>query len=186
MKKWLLALGLTSALMVAGCSSDSAEEDTNGDSDNQTEETNTNDEQSNDEQATKKELLNAQMNLKDAFKDYQAKIAAYEAAVSEEEPDPEAIKTSGEEALTAAQEASEEASNYTVEADLSEDMKSQYQEAISSLQAYYEEVASALEGNVEEADLSTADEKFTEFNDKLGEMYKEAGLLAPNMKDELS
>ncbi|ARI77299.1 hypothetical protein [Halobacillus mangrovi] len=183
MKKWLLALGLTSALVIAGCNGGSGEEEGNAESDSQTEEK----DQGNDEQAIKKELLNAQMNLKDTFKEYQAKIAAYEGAVSAEEPDVEAIKTAGEEALTEAQEAAEEAANYTVEADLSEDIKSQFQEAVTtSLKAYYEEVASALEGNVEEADLSTADEKFTEFNDKLGTIYEEVGLLTPNMKDELS
>lgn len=48
MKKWLLALGLTSAIVVAGCSSDdeSAEENTD-----QTEQT---DEKSGDEQDAKK------------------------------------------------------------------------------------------------------------------------------------
>ncbi|UOQ42752.1 hypothetical protein MUN89_12320 [Halobacillus salinarum] len=180
MKKWLIALGLTSALIAAGCSS-SDEGNTNGDS--QSEETS---DKSNDEQAMKKEVLNAQMNLKDTFHPYQSKISAYQSAVAAEEPDEEQIKSTGEEAKKAAQDAAKEAENYEVKADLSDEAISTYEEALPSLQAYYEGVAEALNNGLKDADLSKAEEKFTEFNDTLGKIYEDVGLNPPDMMKEFS
>lgn len=182
MKKWLLALGLTGALVLAGCGSDSS---SNGD-DSATSDKSEEQTEKQDENNVKKEILNAQMNVKDTFKQYQAKIVAYQEAVSAEEPDAEAIKAAGEEAKTAANEAAEEAANYTVEVDLPEEVNAQYTEAVASLQAYYEEVANALDANLQEADFTKAEEQFTQFSDQLATMYEEVGLLAPDMMKELS
>ncbi|MGV2620233.1 UNVERIFIED_CONTAM: hypothetical protein N8J90_03565 [Halobacillus marinus] len=180
MKKWLLALGLTSAIVVAGCSSDdeSAEENTD-----QTEQT---DEKSGDEQDAKKAVIDAQMNMKDTFHPYQEKITAYQTAASAEEPDAEAVKAAGKEAKTAADEAAEAATGFEVEADVSDEVKTQIEEAVPSLQAYYEEVSKALDESIEEADFTAADEKAAEFNEKIGKVFEDAGLAAPDMMKELS
>ncbi|WP_226579218.1 hypothetical protein [Halobacillus litoralis] len=184
MKKWLIALGLSSALVVAGCSGDT-DEGTDTENENQTEETN--EDQGTDEQAVKKALLNAQMELTNTFKTYQGKITAYQTAVSAEEPDTEQIKSAGEEAKTAANEAATTAADYTVEADLPEETKTKLEEAVPSLQAYYEEVEAALNENLENADFSKADEKFQEFNDQFGQILEDAGFPAtPNLMEEMS
>ncbi|MCA0970393.1 hypothetical protein LCM20_07315 [Halobacillus litoralis] len=181
MKKWLLAMGLTGALVLAGCGSDSTASEENGNA-SQSEETET----KQDETAVKKQLLATQMNIKDAFKEQQAKISDYEAAISAEEPDTETITTAADEAKAAADEAAKKAADYSIEAELPEDVTTQVQEAVASLQAYYEEVAAALEENPESADFTLAEEQFTQFNDQLGALYEEVGLLAPDMKKELS
>ncbi|SFF61270.1 hypothetical protein SAMN05216353_10383 [Halobacillus alkaliphilus] len=186
MKKWVLMLGIAGTLVIAGCNNDSSDE-SSSDSENQTEEQSSGEEESkNDDQAMKKEIMSVQMNMQDTFHPYQSKIAAYEEALVAEEPDPEAIKSAGEEAQKAAAEAADAASSYSIEADLPEDVITTYEEALPSLQSYYEEVASALESNVEEADLSQADEKFSEFTEQIAPVYEDAGLLKPEFKKEFS
>jgi hypothetical protein len=184
MKKWILALGILSVLAVAGCGSDS-EEGTSGDTGQEAEETNENQEM--DEQSLKKELMNAQMNLTNTFKTFQQKITSYQEAVSAEEVDEQAIQETGEEAKKAASEAATTAADYTVEADLPEDVRTNIEETIPTLQAYYEEVETALTDNMENADFSAAEEKFTEFNDQFGKILKDAGFPAsPNLMKEMS
>ncbi|MFQ3543039.1 hypothetical protein Q7A53_03065 [Halobacillus rhizosphaerae] len=184
MRKWLLALGLASALVAAGCSSNSSDENSNGSSDdNQSEESS---DQTSDKQSMKMAVLDEQMNMKDVFKPYQEKITAYQTEVSAEEPDQEKIKAAGKEAQTAAKEAADKASNYEIQADLSDDVKSQYKDALSSLQGYYQDVSDALDKDAAKADLSSAEEKFTNFNDTLGKIYEDVGLNAPDMMKEFS
>lgn len=184
MKKWLLALGLSGALVLTGCNSET-EEGTNADTENQTEDATEN--QENDQQKVKKELLSAQMALTNTFKPYQQKISAYKTAVSAEEPDAEAIQSAAEEAKTAASEASSMVDDYTIEADLPDDVMTKFEETLPSLQAYYEGVEKALNENMENADFTAAEEKFTEFNDQYNEIVKEAGFPAtPDLMEEMS
>ncbi|WP_181348349.1 hypothetical protein [Thalassobacillus sp. CUG 92003] len=181
MKKLLLALGLSSALVVAGCSDDG--EDTNTEDDTNTEEQNNSEEEN--AGAEKEQILDIQDKITKEFKQYQSKISAYQAAVGAEEPVDSEIESAAEEAKSAAEAGSEAAANYTIEADISDDMKDQYMDAMSSLEAYYNEVASALDENMMEADFSAAEEEFTAFNDALGSIYEEVGLYAPSMMEEL-
>ncbi|SFJ99343.1 hypothetical protein SAMN04487936_10660 [Halobacillus dabanensis] len=184
MKKWILALGILSVVAVAGCGSDS-EEGTNGETNNETEQTSENQEM--DEQAVKKELLNVQMDLTNTFKTFQQKINAYQEALSAEEVDEQAIQQTGEEAKKAASEGAAAAGDYAVEADLPEEMKTNIEETLPALQAYYEEVETALTDNMENADFTAAEEKFTEFNDQFGEILQDAGFPAtPNLMKEMS
>lgn len=183
MKKWLLALGLSGAIVLAGCSDDS-EENSNSEADHET--TEASESKETDELSVKKELLSAQMNLTNTFKPYQQKVTAYQTALSEEETDEATIETSAEEAKSAANEAATKAADYTIEADLPEDVKTNLQESLPSLQAYYEEVETAINDNIKNADFSSADEKFKEFNDQFGSTLEDAGLLAPNLMEEMS
>ena len=186
MKKWILTLGILSVFAVAGCGSDSEEGNNgNGETGKETEETNENQEM--DEQAVKKELLDAQMNITNTFKTFQQKITAYQEAISAEEVDEQAIQQTGEEAKKAASEAATTAGDYTVEADLPEGVKTNIEETLPALQAYYEEVETALTDNIENADFTAAEEKFTEFNDQFGKILKDAGFPAsPNLMKEMS
>ncbi|MCA1023247.1 hypothetical protein [Halobacillus litoralis] len=182
MKKWLIALGLTSALVTAGCSGDTEE---SSDSEGQNEETTETEEDNS--QDLKKSLMDAQMELTDTFKPHQQKISAYQAAISAEDPDAEAITSAGEEAKTAAGEAAAAASDYTVETELPDETKTKIQEAMPSLQAYYEEVEKALDENIEEADFTAADEKAEEFNEQFGQILTDAGFpAAPDLIGEMS
>lgn len=181
MKKWILALGILSVLAVAGCGSDS-EEGTNGETNKET-----NESQEMDEQAVKKELLNAQMNITNTFKTFQQKINSYQEALSAEEVDEQAIQKTGEEAKKAASEAATTAADYVVKAELPKDVKTNIEKTLPALQAYYEEVETALTDNMENADFTAAEEKFTEFNDQFGEILKDAGFPAtPNLMKEMS
>ncbi len=176
MKKWILALGILSVLAVAGCGSDS-EEGTNGETNKET-----NESQEMDEQAVKKELLNAQMNITNTFKTFHQKINSYQEALSASRK-----QQTGEEAKKAASEAATTAADYVVEAELPKDVKTNIEETLPALQAYYEEVETALTDNMENADFTAAEEKFTEFNDQFSEILKDAGFPAtPNLMKEMS
>ncbi|UOR12504.1 hypothetical protein [Halobacillus amylolyticus] len=181
MKKWLLAFGLTTVLALAGCGSSSSEEASKSNGEEKSSQ-----EKSSDEKAVKKEILNAQMNMASTFRPNHSKIAAYQTAVGEEEPDAEAIKTAGEKAKTAAEKASEQAANYEIKADLPEDITTKYKEALPSLQAYYDEAGKALEADLENADFSAANEKFKEFQSIVDSVYENAGLLTTDLMKEFS
>ncbi|UOQ93536.1 hypothetical protein MUO14_00570 [Halobacillus shinanisalinarum] len=181
MKKWLLAIGLTTVLALAGCGSSSTEGESKANGEEKSSQ-----EKGSDEKAVKKEILNAQMNMANTFRPNHSKIAAYQTAVGEEEPDMEAIKTAGEEAKTAAKKASEQATNYEIKADLPEEITTKYEEALPSLQSYYKEVGKALEADLENADFSTANEKFKEFQSIMDTVYEDAGLLTTDLMKEFS
>ncbi|MFC7060405.1 hypothetical protein [Halobacillus seohaensis] len=182
MKKWLMMLGITSMIVAAGCGSNTEEDSsTSGDSDN-----NNSEESSNDETATKKEILNIQQEMVSTFRPEQSQIADYEAAIGAEKPDEEAIKDAGEAAKSAAANAATKVEQFSIEGDLSNKIKEQYEKALPSLQAYYEEVETALDESLTEADLTEADKKFEEFQDQVSTIYEEADLLSTNLKSEFS
>ncbi|WP_079530088.1 hypothetical protein [Halobacillus hunanensis] len=181
MKKWLFAIGLTAALVLAGCGSSSSEEkSTSG-----AEETSSQENKSN-EKAVKKEILNEQMNMANTFRPQHSKIANYLTLAADEESTTEAIKTAGKEAITASEKAAELAESYKIKSDLPEKIKAQYEEALPSLQAYYSEVGKALNKSIENPDFTTANEKFDKFQQKLDGVYKDAGLLATDLMGEFS
>ncbi|SEH80435.1 hypothetical protein SAMN05192559_104224 [Halobacillus karajensis] len=181
MKKWLYVLGISGSLILTGCNGNA--EDTNAETENQAEEKT----EEVNEQQVKKEILKAQMELTNTFKPYQEKITAYQAAVSAEEPDSETIQSTGKEAKTAASEAASKVEDFTIEADLPEDVNTAFNDSLPSLQAYYEHVESALNENLEEADFTSAEEKFTEFNNQFNEIIEKAGFpAAPDLMEEMS
>ncbi|WP_163526194.1 hypothetical protein [Halobacillus ihumii] len=181
MKKWLFAIGLTAALVLAGCGSSSSEEESTPGA----EETSSQENKSN-EMTVKKEILNEQMNMANTFRPQHTKIANYQTLVADEESTSKAIKTAGKEALTAAKKAADSVESYKIKSDLPKEIKAQYEEALPSLKAYYSEVGKALNKSIENADFTTADEKFDKFQQKLDGVYKDAGLLATDLMGEFS
>ncbi|MFD2925760.1 hypothetical protein [Halobacillus naozhouensis] len=181
MKKFLFAIGLISVLVLAGCGSSSSEEKSTSGS----EETSSKEKKS-DKNAVKEEILNVQMNMANTFRPQHSKIASYQTLVADGESTSEAIKTAGKEALAASEKAADLAESYKIKSDLPKEIKAQYEEALPSLQAYYAEVGKALNKNIENADFTTANEKFNTFQQKLDAVYKDAGLLATDLMAEFS
>ncbi|UFU01261.1 hypothetical protein KO561_10100 [Radiobacillus kanasensis] len=176
MKKFLLALGLISAFVIAGCSQ----------SDEGTDKEKSSEEEKASESDVKTVLLDEQENFTDTFSPFQQTINAYQATIGDDEVTPEERAAAAEEALTAAKNAQTELENYEVSADLSDDMKESYTNALTTLKDYYAEVASAIEANADAADFTAAQTKWDEYQSAIGSIFEDADLLAPNMADALS
>ncbi|WP_053219454.1 hypothetical protein [Virgibacillus senegalensis] len=187
MKKFLLSLGLISALTIAGCSQSDNEDDTaTGDDTAEQQEEDTKSDESNDNAEVKKELLNAQMDFTSTVSPYQQKINAYQGNLADEEVSEEDIEASAEEALTAAKDAQTELENYQFEADVPDEVKENYQQAIATLGDYYSETETAINDSALEPDFSAAQDKWDEFQEQITSIYEGQDMFAPNMADALS
>ncbi len=186
MKKFLLSLGLISALTIAGCSQSDSEDDTADDNAAEQQDEDTQSDDSSDNSEVKKELLSAQMDFTSTISPYQQKINAYQANLEDEEASDEDIEASAEEALTAAKDAQAELEDYQFEADVPNDVKESYQQAISSLGDYYSEMETAIDTSALEPDFSAAQEKWDQFQEQITSIYEGQDMFAPNMADALS
>ncbi|QDP40415.1 hypothetical protein [Radiobacillus deserti] len=175
MKKFLLALGLISALVIAGCQSDDGK-----DKEEKASEENASDSD------VKLVLLDEQANFTSTFSQFQQPINAYQATIGDEEVTPEDRAAAADEALVAAKNAQTELDNYKPSADLPDDVKDSYTKALTMLKDYYSEVASAIEANADAADFTSAQAKWDEYQSAIGTLYENSDLLAPNMADALS
>ncbi|MCP3030738.1 hypothetical protein LF817_05230 [Halobacillus sp. A1] len=180
MKKWLITLGIATVITVAGCSNE--EDSNNGDSNDNdsTEET------ASEDTSANKEILNVQQDMATTFRPEQSQIADFEAAVGAEEPDEDTIRDAGEAAKSAASDAAAKVEEYEIEADLSDDIIEQYEEALPSLKSYFEEVESALDESLTDADLTSANEEFEKFQETINGIYEDADLNPTNLKNEFS
>ncbi|SDJ68209.1 hypothetical protein [Sediminibacillus albus] len=189
MKKFLLSLGLISALVIAGCSQSETDEETNGDDNSEeqsTDEQSKKEEESSDNAEVKKELLSAQMDFTSKISPYQQKINAYQASLADEEATDEDIQKAADEALTAAGEAQSELDGYKIEANVPEDIKERYEQAIAILAEYYSEAEAAIEESALEPDFTAAQEKWDNFQSSITDIYEGEDMFAPNMADALS
>ncbi|KGX85549.1 hypothetical protein [Pontibacillus marinus] len=203
MKHFLFLLSLATVLTVAGCSNgenagdsqDQPEKEEKQNEESKDEEKNQDNESTTEDQnkAVKSALLDAQMSLVKEIRSYNEKIVAVQSDLktlseTKEEKEKEKLKTSIQEGASEAQEASDQAvkaiESFEPEGELPEDMKSQLDDALTDLKAYFKEAKSALDTPLE-ADFSKADEKFKAFQEKISAMYKEVGLKAPNLSDEM-
>ncbi len=203
MKHFLFLLSLATVLTVAGCSNgentgesqdkSETEEKQNGESKGKEKNQNNESTEEDKNKAVKSALLDTQMSLVKEIRSYNEKIVAVQSDLktlseTKEEKKKEELKSSIQEGASEAQKASEQAvkaiESFEPEGELTEDMKSQLDEALMDLKAYFQEAKSAVDTPLE-ADFSKADEKFKAFQEKISAMYKEVGLKAPNLSDEM-
>ncbi|WP_117169396.1 hypothetical protein [Paraliobacillus sediminis] len=176
MKKLLFVFSLVTVLVVTGCSADENED--------ATAETETPEEQTTDDQSVQIGLLDAQSELTSDVAPYQQKINAYQAAIVDEEADEATVQAALDEAKTAAEEAASTLEGYTLDTELPEEQKAEYEEAISTLQTYYQEAQTSLDAD--EVDLTTAQAAWDEFQVKITSLYEANDLIAPDMASALS
>ncbi|KGP70794.1 hypothetical protein [Pontibacillus yanchengensis] len=187
MKKTLLTLGLSTLLVTTACGQ-TQDESKNAETEEKTEEN-----QQISKETIQSTLLDSQLALAKDIREHNAKIEALRANISkldtletEEEKNQlkQSIKDSAEEAKKAASNAQEALNSFEIKGELPEDTTNSLQASLDDLNAYFEEVKSSLDQPLQ-ADFSKADDLFTSFEDKLASIYKDADLLAPNMKKEL-
>jgi len=203
MKRFLFVMSLATVLTIAGCGNDDGNDETGGQNDteeNQNESSkNDNKDQENEsqgednEKATQSALLDTQMSLVQELRPHNKKIVAVQSDLktlseTKEEKEKEKLKTSIKEGATEGQKAADEAmkaiDSFEPSSELPDEMKSKVNEALKDLKAYFKESKSTLDTPLE-ADFSKADEQFKAFEDKIGSLYEEVGLNAPNLGDEM-
>lgn len=192
MKKLLLTLGLATVFVTAGCAQDSNNQD-NADQADQKEETNGDKKADNNKEA-QSVLLDTQMELVTEIRPHNTKIANVQSKIEElasieDEQELKEAKTEvmeqAKEAQAAADEAIKTIESFEVKGELSEEMTTTLNTALEDLNTYFTEAKTALDQPTE-ADFTKANESFDAFEQKMGKLYEEVGLLAPNMKKELS
>ncbi|TCT25524.1 hypothetical protein EDD68_10378 [Melghiribacillus thermohalophilus] len=181
MKKALLAIGLSSALLFAGCADDEGQ-------DVQEDQTNDNNDVTEvDENELKSSLLDTQMNLISELRVLNQTILEYDALLNgEEEPEEEALIAAAEEAKTAAEEALSKLESFEVSGTYTEEVQSSLEDSLEDLKTYFQERINALDESQTEPDFTAAQEAFDSFQEKFGSIFEEAGLLVPDMAKELS
>jgi hypothetical protein len=183
MKKLLMLLALGLVLVFTACQADEGKsEDTNEDATNAGE---------SNEDADAKELKSAlvknQIELVFDVRPSQQAINAYVAELAkpaEEAADAETVEGLKADALAAAEEAVAAIDAFELQGELTEDAKASFEAAIADLKASYEAYVTAI--SADETDFTAAEESFTSFNDKLGELFESAGLLKTDMSKELA
>ncbi|MBO8155004.1 MAG: hypothetical protein H0Z32_00970 [Bacillaceae bacterium] len=180
MKKALLALGLSSALIFAGCGQDEGqdvqEEQNNGNADVV----------EISEKEIKSSLLDTQMSLTTELRSLHQTILAYEGKIGAEDVTEEDLLKAADEAKAAAEEAVSKLDSFEMTGTFTEDIENSLKEALDSLKTSYQERLTAIEADPANPDLSKAEEAFGQFVDQLGSIFEEVGLLAPDMAKELS
>jgi hypothetical protein len=183
MKKLLMLLALGLVLVFTACQAEEGKsEDTNEDATNAGE---------GNEEADAKELKSAlvknQIELVFDVRSSQQAINAYVAELAkpaEEAADAETVEGLKADALAAAEEAVAAIDAFELQGELTEDAKASFEAAIADLKASYEGYVTAI--SADETDFTAAEESFTSFNDKLGELFESAGLLKTDMSKELA
>lgn len=176
MKKLLFVFSLVAVLFITGCSSDESKDETT--------EKEKPEAQATDDQSVQIGLLDAQSELTSDVAPYQQKINAYQAAIVDEEAEETTVQAALDDAKTASEEAASTLDGYTLETELPEEQKTQYEEAIASLQSYYKEVQTGLAAD--EVDLTAAQAVWDEFQVQINSLYEANDLIAPDMASVLS
>ncbi|TFJ94380.1 hypothetical protein [Lentibacillus salicampi] len=183
MKKRLTLMAIMLILVMAACEQTNHDADNNGDtSANEADKADTEEAGENDGKAVEKALLNNYLDLSRTLRPYQTTINTYIEVLN----DPEAAaasETSNKDAITAAEEAITALDGITVE-DLDEAKTEQFNEALTELKSAYEEYTTALAA--EEMDVTAAEDHLTAANEKLSQLFEEAGLHGTNLKKEIS
>jgi PBP1b-binding outer membrane lipoprotein LpoB len=179
MKK-LAAFGIVSALLFAsGCNQEAEPK----------KETTENTETKEQTADVKTALLDFQMQLVNAIVPKQKAITAYDSAVAtvndpatpaEEKPKPEEVEKLKADAVKASQELAQDVKNVEIPAEL-EKHKDAIQAALDDLSKSYESRSKSIGGDVTEAD-----NLFNEFQTKMGKIFEEEGLLAPDFLKSIS
>ncbi|WP_044895082.1 DUF4168 domain-containing protein [Bacillus alveayuensis] len=179
MKK-LAAFGIASALLFAsGCNQEAEPKK------EETEKTETKEETVD----VKTVLLDFQMQLINTITPKQKAIAAYDNAVAtvndpetpaDQKPTPEEIEKLKADAIKASQELAQDVKNVEIPAELDKH-KEAIEAAIEDLAKSYETRSKTLGGDVTEAD-----KLFNEFQTKMGKIFEEEGLLAPDFLKSIS
>jgi PBP1b-binding outer membrane lipoprotein LpoB len=179
MKK-LAAFGIASALLFAsGCNQEAEPKKET------TEKTETKEETAD----VKTALLDFQMQLVNTITPKQKAIAAYDSAVAtvndpqtpaDQKPKPEEIEKLKADAIKASQELAQDVKNVQIPAELDKH-KEAIEAALNDLSASYESRSKNLGGDVTEAD-----KLFNEFQTKMGKIFEEEGLLAPDFLKSIS
>jgi len=129
------------------------------------------------------ELINFQMEVIDVLRIKHKAIAAYDDAVAatnnpevpqEEKPTPEELEQLKAEAIKASEELAQDVKKVQVPTELDKHKKA-IKEALNDLSASYESRSKNIGGDVTEAD-----NLFNEFQTKMGKIFEEEGLLAPD------
>lgn len=117
------------------------------------------------------------------FEELKAKMNDSEVA-EEEKPSKEEAETKMEEAKAAGDKAAEAIRSIEVPSELSQ-YEEDFKSAFDDLAKSYEQRSEALTLEENEEAQSEADELFTSFEEKLGNIFEDADLLAPNIKKEI-
>ncbi|MBN8207580.1 hypothetical protein JI666_02315 [Bacillus sp. NTK071] len=179
MKKLLLPLMLFALVFAAACSNS----ETNNTNEGATNSGNT-EETTNSETDVKSALLDFQMNLIQTVNKNDSPIYAFEAAkVAEEKPSDEELAKMKSEAEEAANQVAEDVRGVEVPAEL-ETYQSDIESALEDLAKSYETRAANLSDEAEAA-YEESDAQFASFEEKMGTVYKDAGLTAPSFAADL-
>lgn len=195
MKKQLLIAGLSSLFVLAGCGQSEDQADQNEEKENQTQEEATNgDSNEKHNKQLQSALLSTQMELTKDLRPHNESIINLKESINnlssiEDEQELDTAKaevtSQAEEAKKEIDKAIEKLETFSISEEISEENSEKLNAALNDLQTYFKETKSALDTPIK-ADFSKADEAFSSFEEKLGNLYEEVGLLAPNMKKELS
>ncbi|MCT2535453.1 hypothetical protein NC661_18210 [Aquibacillus koreensis] len=187
MKKLLMLLALMFVLIMAACGQE--EENTEPANDENTtagEGENVDGEESTE--LTEKELqgnvLVTYLDVAKSVRVQQKDINAYLAELANPEAEAATLETLKADAIVAAEEAATTIDGFTVEG-LDADTTAKFEEALVDVKAAYDEYATAL--TAEEVDVTDAEAKITEANDKLTVIFEEVGLTStPNLAEEIN
>ncbi|WP_273836462.1 hypothetical protein [Guptibacillus sedimenti] len=178
MKKLLSVLSLSMLLIVAACGSNTnSESETSGET----------------EQAdTKSVLLDFQSEVVSVLKKHNDAIVAYESAKAafHDSETPEADKPSTEE-LEELKGSATEASKATVEGIKGLSVPAELDDSKEEIESAFDDLTQAYTIRAEQADIADpsvqekALEQFTKFEDKMGKVFEDTGLIKPSFAKEL-
>ncbi|TKD71565.1 hypothetical protein [Pseudalkalibacillus hwajinpoensis] len=179
MKKLLLPFMLFALVFAAACSND----EVNNSNENASNSANS-EETTNSETDVKGALLDFQMNLIQTVNKNDSPIYGFEAAkVAEDKPSDEELAKMKSEAESAAKQVAEDVRGVEVPAEL-ETYQSDIESALEDLAKSYETRAANLSDEAEAA-YEESDAQFASFEEKMGSVYKDAGLTAPSFAADL-
>ncbi|MDP4551333.1 hypothetical protein Q9251_10575 [Alkalihalobacillus macyae] len=180
MKKLLLPFMLFALVFAAACSNNG---ETNTNNENATNSGDT-EETTTSETDVKSALLDFQMNLISTVNKNDSPIYAFESAkVAEEKPSDEELAKMKSEAEDAAMQVAEDVRGVEVPSEL-ETYQSDIETALEDLAKSYETRAANLSDEAEAA-YEESDAQFASFEEKMGTVYKDAGLTAPSFAADL-
>jgi hypothetical protein len=146
-----------------------------------------------DQTEVKSQLLDFQEEIVGVLKVKHKPFAEFEAlkakmndseVAEEEKPSKEEVETKMEEAKATGDEAAEAIRSIEVPSELSQ-YEEDFQSAFDDLSKSYEQRSESLTLEENEEAQIEADELFTSFEEKVGKIFEDADLLAPNIKKEI-
>ncbi|WP_066174047.1 hypothetical protein [Bacillus marinisedimentorum] len=184
MKKWMLLAALAGALVIAGCAQEEEPQEDTATEENGDTENNTDSEDENAEAQAKSALLDFQMDLTTTLKSEQPLINDYYALKDSEDATDEEVNEAQQQAKEASTKLAGEIRTIEVPEDFGEENKQTLEEAIGNLAQSYETRAEAIDSGSEEL-ATEADEQFGTFEEEVGKVYDQYGMLAPSFKAEI-